>query len=208
MLQRGILSWLWSLYQHFPNTPGRRREPGICQEEAHTWHWPLCYHCWLMWGLLRQVLVWAIQGQLERTAYPVREVLVHLYQPSELASPTAGLLAQKISHNYIKRDACLSYNQHIKANVKQITLRRMQSKTCTMQNRWKWTKECCPLKHELSDHISSSTALRKKGCSLCKWCTSLLGAAQVKLTLENRALAASWAQHKPQEQIKGITLEW
>lgn len=180
------------------------------QEEAQMWHWPLCYHCWLTCTLLRQVLVWVTQRQLERTAYPVGEVLVHHpYQPLELAGPTAALLSQKITHNCIKGDACLSYNQHIKANAKQITLRQMQSKTCTMQNRWKWTTVCClPFETWAIWPREQQHCIKKKGCLLCKWCASLLGAVQVKLTLENRALAASWVQHKPHEQIKGLTLEW
>lgn len=54
--------------------------------------------------------------------------------------------------------------------------------------------------------MSSSTALRKKTACYAGD-VPLSRAAQVKLTLEKRALGASWVQHKPQEQIKGLTLE-
>lgn len=36
MLQRGIVSRLWSLYQHCPNTPGRRGKQGISGRGPHV----------------------------------------------------------------------------------------------------------------------------------------------------------------------------
>lgn len=45
----------------------QEREAGSGQEDVHTWHWPLCYHCWLMCSYIKVLFGYsmsATKGQL------------------------------------------------------------------------------------------------------------------------------------------------
>lgn len=83
-LQRQILSRL-HLHQRCLNVLGWWSTQ---LRQRHTWHWPLCYDCWLICNLLKQVLTPVIQSQLEMTPLPVTDVSVCVYQPSEPPHPT------------------------------------------------------------------------------------------------------------------------